>query len=97
MGHKIILTEAQLAKVVKRLTNEGDTILGPGGTLKPTGKPTYSVTSEPSLGTSDSWIHTGVKQANDAKDSEIHVVDDKQADVEDGPVAIFEDDSDMPE
>ena len=100
MANKIIVTEAQLATVVTKLTNEGDTILGPGGTLKPTtptGKPTYSVVDEPMLGSTNSYIHTGVKQADDAKDSEIHVVDDKESNVQDGPGAIFEDGHEMPE
>ena len=100
MVNKIIVTESQLTKVITGLTNESDTILGPGGTLKPTtpsGKPTYSVTSEPNLGSTNSYIHTGVTQAKDAEDSEVHVVDDKEADVEDGPNSIFEDENEMPE
>jgi|TARA_R110000796_G_scaffold100954_5_gene209709 hypothetical protein len=99
MSNKIILTETQLARIITKLTNEGDTILGPGGTLKPTtptGKPTYSVVDEPMLGSTNSYIHTGVKQAKDAEDSEIHVVDDKESNVQDGPNSIFEDEE-MPE
>ena len=59
--------------------------------------PSFSVVDEPLLGSTDSYIHTGVKQADDAKDSEVHVVDDNQADVEHGPDAMFEMDAEMPE
>jgi len=96
MVNKIIVTESQLTKVIARLTNESETILGPGGTLKPTtpsGNPTYSVTAEPNLGSTNSYIHTGVTQAKDAEDSEVHVVSDNEPDVE----HYLEEEEEMPE
>ncbi len=66
MGRKIKLTESALKRLIERRVKEQ----------------TYSVTNEPSLGATDSYIHTQTPQADDAKDDETHVVVDTQPDVE---------------
>jgi hypothetical protein len=78
MGKRIKLKESSLTRLIKRMVMEQ----------------TYSTTTEPSLGATDSYIHTQTKQADDAQDSEKHVVIDNQKDVQD---YLEEEDHDMPE
>jgi len=78
MAKIIKLKESHLTNIVKRIISEQ----------------TYSVTTEPSLGATDSYIHTPTKQADDAKDNEEHVVVDTQPDVEH---YLEEDEHEMPE
>ena len=78
MGKRIKLKESSLTRLIKRMVMEQ----------------TYSTTTEPSLGATDSYIHTQTKQADDAKDSEDHVVIDNQPDVEH---YLEEEEHEMPE
>jgi len=78
MGRRIRLRESSLTRLIKRIVMEQ----------------TYSVTTEPSLGATDSYIHTQTPQADDAKDNETHVVVDTQPDVEH---YLEEEEHDMPE
>jgi len=78
MGKRIKLKESSLTRLIKRIVMEQ----------------TYSTTTEPSLGATDSYIHTQTKQADDAKDSEEHVVVDTQPDVEH---YLEEEEHEMPE
>jgi hypothetical protein len=78
MGKRIKLKESSLTRLIKRIVMEQ----------------TYSTTTEPSLGATDSYIHTQTKQADDAKDSEDHVVIDNQPDVEH---YLEEEEHEMPE
>ena len=56
---------------------------------------TYSVVDDPMKGIDDKFSHQQTKQADDAKDSESHVVVDNQPDVEHYLEEDFHDD--MPE
>ena len=76
---KIIrLTETELSKLIEKIVIEQ----------------THSVVDDPMKGISDTFSHQQTKQADDAQDSEKHVVIDNQKDVQD---YLEEEDHDMPE
>tara|TARA_R100000908_G_scaffold27278_1_gene12465 strand:+ start:2246 stop:2935 length:690 start_codon:yes stop_codon:yes gene_type:complete len=81
MKKTIHLTESELTNLIGKIVMEQ----------------TYSVVDDPMKGIDDTFSHQQTKQANDAKDSEIHVVDDDEGNPQGGPGAIFEDEDEMPE
>ena len=78
MGKKIRMKEEELFNIISKIVEEQ----------------TYSVVDDPMKGIDDKFSHQQTKQANDAKDSESHVVVDTQPDVEH---YLEEEDHDMPE
>ena len=66
MKKTIRLKESELTKIIKKIVQEQ----------------TYSVVDDPMKGIDDTFSHQQTKQADDAKDSEKHVVIDDQPDVE---------------